>query len=59
MLEFDSRQEPLLNEADCVSQLVRYSSRLSGVVVSVLATRPQGRGFKPGREDGFLKGDKN
>jgi hypothetical protein len=29
-------------------------SRLSGVVVSVLATGPMGRGFKPGRDDGFL-----
>jgi hypothetical protein len=29
--------------------------RLGGVVVSVLATEPTGRGFKPGRGDGFLR----
>jgi hypothetical protein len=29
-------------------------SRLGDVVVSVLVTRPKGRGFKPGRGDGFL-----
>jgi hypothetical protein len=29
--------------------------RLSGVVISVLATGPKGRGFKPGQGDGFLK----
>jgi hypothetical protein len=29
--------------------------RLSGVVVSVLATGLKGRGFKPGRGDGFLR----
>jgi hypothetical protein len=34
---------------------VAMKSRLSGVVVSVLATGPKGRGFKPGRGDGFLK----
>jgi hypothetical protein len=31
------------------------NSRLGGVVVSVLETGPKGRGFKPGREDGFLR----
>jgi hypothetical protein len=30
-------------------------SFLDGVVVSVLATGPKGRGFKPGRGDGFLR----
>jgi hypothetical protein len=30
-------------------------SRLGGVVVSVLATGPKGRGFKAGRGDAFLK----
>jgi hypothetical protein len=30
-------------------------SRLGGVEVSMLATRPKGRGFKPGRCDGFLR----
>jgi hypothetical protein len=34
-------------------------SRLGGVVVSVLAIGPKSRGFKPGRGDRFLKGDKN
>jgi hypothetical protein len=34
-------------------------SRLGGVVVSVNAIGPEGRGFKPGRGDGFFKGDKN
>jgi hypothetical protein len=29
--------------------------RLGGVAVSVLATGPKGRGFKPGRGDGFLR----
>jgi hypothetical protein len=29
--------------------------RLSGIVVSVLATGPEGWGFKPGRGDGFLR----
>jgi hypothetical protein len=29
--------------------------RLDGVVVSVLATGPKGRRFKPGRGDGFLR----
>jgi hypothetical protein len=30
-------------------------SRLGGIVVSVLATGSKGRGFKPGRDDVFLK----
>jgi hypothetical protein len=29
--------------------------RLGDVVVSVIATRPKDRGFKPGRGDGFLR----
>jgi hypothetical protein len=29
--------------------------RLGGVVVSVLATGPKCRGFRPGRGDGFLR----
>jgi hypothetical protein len=29
--------------------------RLAGVVLSVLATGPKGRWFKPGRGDGFLR----
>jgi hypothetical protein len=32
-----------------------FSSRLGGVVVSVLATGPKGCLFKPGRGDGFLR----
>jgi hypothetical protein len=35
------------------------SSRLGGVVVSVLATGPKGRGFEPGQGDGFLRAIKN
>jgi hypothetical protein len=35
------------------------SCRLGGVVVSVLATRPKGRGFKPCRDDEFFEGDKS
>jgi hypothetical protein len=31
------------------------TSRLGGVVVSVLATGPKGCGFEPGKGDGFLK----
>jgi hypothetical protein len=34
-------------------------SRLGGVVHSVFSTRPRGRGFKPGRGDGFFNGDDN
>jgi hypothetical protein len=30
-------------------------SRLSGVVVSMLATEPKGSGFEPGQGDGFLR----
>jgi hypothetical protein len=33
--------------------------RLGGVVVSVLATGPKRRGFKPGRGDGFLRAIKS
>jgi hypothetical protein len=33
----------------------RACSRLGGVVVSVLATGPKDRGFKPGRGYGFLR----
>jgi hypothetical protein len=31
------------------------SDHLGGVVVSVLATGPKGRGFEPGKDDGFLR----
>jgi hypothetical protein len=34
---------------------VNCDGRLGGVVVSVLATRPKGRGFIPGRVDEFLR----
>jgi hypothetical protein len=30
-------------------------SGLGGVLLSVLAAGPKGRGFKPGRVDGFLR----
>jgi hypothetical protein len=33
----------------------RGRSRLDGVVVSVLATGPKGRGFEPGQGDVFLR----
>jgi hypothetical protein len=33
--------------------------RLGDVVVSVLASGPKGRGFKPGRGDGFLRAIKS
>jgi hypothetical protein len=33
-------------------------SRLGGVVVSVLAAGPKGRGFKTARGDGFLRATK-
>jgi hypothetical protein len=33
--------------------LTQIMSRLSNVVVIVLATETKGRGFKPGRGDGF------
>jgi hypothetical protein len=36
-----------------IVSLVR--SRLGGVVVSVLATGPKGRGLKPGRDERFLR----
>jgi hypothetical protein len=36
-----------------------YFSRLGGVMVSVIATGPKGRGVKAGRGDGLFKSDKN
>jgi hypothetical protein len=46
-----------LKECSCGLILTYYPiiRRLGGVVVSVLATGPKGRGFKPGRGDGFLR----
>jgi hypothetical protein len=38
---------------------VQLSCRLSGVVISTLATGPKGCGLEPGQDDGFLKGDEN
>jgi hypothetical protein len=35
--------------------LRKCENRLCGVVFSVLATGPTGRGFKPGRGYGFLR----
>jgi hypothetical protein len=44
------------HKAGDINARVRHELiRISGVVISVLATRPKGRGFKPGRGDGFLK----
>jgi hypothetical protein len=42
----------LQSVSDCLSQ---YKSRLGGVVVSVLASRPKGCRFEPGQGDGFLR----
>jgi hypothetical protein len=42
----------LTNAMSAVSVLL---SRLGGVVVIVLAAGLKGRGFKPGRGDGFLR----
>jgi hypothetical protein len=40
--------------------IVSYiSSRLGGVLVSVLATGPKGCGFETGQGDGFLRAIKN
>jgi hypothetical protein len=36
-------------------EVISLLSRLGGVVVSVLATEPKGRGFEPGQGDGFLR----
>jgi hypothetical protein len=38
-----------------VLRAIQFLSRLGGVVVSVLATGPKGRGFKSDRCDGFLR----
>jgi hypothetical protein len=37
------------------SQSLLSNGRLGGVVVSVLATGPEGCGFEPGQGDGFLR----
>jgi hypothetical protein len=44
---------PLADKA--VTFSIPKGSRLGGVVVSVLATRPKGFGFEPGQGNGFLK----
>jgi hypothetical protein len=46
---------PSLNALGYVASSKRFSSRLRGVVVSVLATGPKGCGFEPGKGDGFLR----
>jgi hypothetical protein len=46
-------------EIACLKQTRLTDFRLGGVVVSVLSTGPKGRGFKPGRDDGFLRAIKN
>jgi hypothetical protein len=38
-----------------MAKAMGLTSRLGGVVVSVLATVPKGRGFEPGHGDGFLR----
>jgi hypothetical protein len=43
-----------VKNAYCTSVSYGYESHLGGVVVSVLATEPSGRGFKPGQGDGYL-----
>jgi hypothetical protein len=35
------------------TDLTKLTTHLGGVVVSVLATGPMGRGFKPGQRDEF------
>jgi hypothetical protein len=44
-----------INECSAQARTVSARCRLGGVVVSVLATGPNGRGFKLGRDDGFLR----
>jgi hypothetical protein len=46
----NSNEEKLQNVFVCTNY-----SRLSGVVVSVLATGPKGHGFKPGQGNEFLR----
>jgi hypothetical protein len=48
------RRENLKSHMATVVFLLRAPNRLGGVVVSVLATGPSGRGFKPGQVDGFV-----
>jgi hypothetical protein len=43
----------------CFCKMYYNTRRLGGVVFIVLATGPEGRGFKPGRGYVFFKGDKN
>jgi hypothetical protein len=54
---FDMMEPFLLlftNGSDICGKVIQMRNRLCGVVISVLATRSKGRGFKPGRCDGFL-----
>jgi hypothetical protein len=39
----------------CIDYITRLKRCLGGVVVSVLATGPKGRGFEPGKGVGFLR----
>jgi hypothetical protein len=49
---------PCFGVSELAFDLHSLKNRLGGVVVSVLATGPQGRGFEPGQGDHF-KGRKN
>jgi hypothetical protein len=40
---------------NCTFQVPYHHGCLGGVVVSVLATGPEGHGFEPGQGDGFLR----
>jgi hypothetical protein len=43
------------SELEILQSLIVDASRLGGVVASVLAAGPKGRGLKPGSSDGFLR----
>jgi hypothetical protein len=52
-------RQPLPNWGPDCEVPYDFTSRLGGVVVSVLATGPKGRVFKPGQSDGFLRAIKS
>jgi hypothetical protein len=45
---------PVWMEAFATIKYSLYNTHIGGVVVSVLATGPRGRGFKPGQDIGFV-----
>jgi hypothetical protein len=63
MGQYESREgkdgSPETGLASQVNRLISFTdikgSHLGSVVVSMLATGPKGRGFKPGRSDGVLR----